>query len=200
VAQSNRLFPDHYLNEPFYKDRIAELDGDDWMEIPHDDDVVFLYESKFLSCALGPGDLLLWDSRTVHCSYPAENDSNHHDHKVEVVVGRDDKDLRSVANGLIRAATLVSMMPTDRAAQSVLEERRQAVDSSRTLTHWANKVAPLGEEKEELVAVESSCVAAMKKLPGLPTKVLLEFDDLSEAQRNLVVGNRYYYLTPPPKD
>jgi ectoine hydroxylase-related dioxygenase (phytanoyl-CoA dioxygenase family) len=186
VAQSNQLFPDHYLKEPFYKDRIVELKGDDWMEIPHDDDDVFQDETKILSCALGPGDLLLWDSRTVHCSYPAESDSN--DHKV--VVG--DENLRSVANGLIRAATLVSMMPTDRATQSVLEQRREAVDSSRTLTHWANKVAPLGEEREELVAVESSCVAAMKKLPG--PKVLLEFGDLSEAQRNLVVGNRY--MTP----
>jgi hypothetical protein len=179
------LFPQHYLDEKnpcveFYRTRLDELVGDDWMEIDPNDEII-LDPKNIISLLLQAGDLLLWDSRVAHCSYPG--------------IGSclDDDTTRAGAdagNGLIRAATTVSMMPTERASESVLWERKEAVHSSRTLTHWANKVAPLGQERPEHVALESACVESMKRWQQSQTsKVLLDFPDLTLEQKSLVVGN-----------
>ncbi len=61
---------------------------------------------------LQPGDLLLWDSRTVHCSYPG-------DYSVA------SKKSTAPRESLIRAATLVSMVPRDSASEDVLASRSQ---------------------------------------------------------------------------
>jgi Phytanoyl-CoA dioxygenase (PhyH) len=138
VARSHQYFPHHYC-EPednandsasisccsdFYRVRLDELGEDDWMEIDrYDTDV--LDPSKIISLQMQAGDLLLWDSRVAHCSYPAKEDS---------------AGSASSTDGLIRAAVAVSMMPTSRATSSTLLERKNAVHASRTLTHWANKV------------------------------------------------------------
>jgi hypothetical protein len=192
VAQSNRLFPDHYLRDrkDFYKDRLVELDGDDWMEIPHDDSAMFSDDddstNKMLfTCLLNPGDMLLWDSRTVHCSYPGDEDVG------AVVHAEQDpqaKNKTAGSRGLIRAASLVSMMPSSRATREVLDRRRQAVNRSRTLTHWADQAAFLGEERGGQAALEASHVRRIKSLQGA-AKVLLDFDDLTPDQKRLVLSN-----------
>ena len=122
---------------------------------------------------------MLWDSRTVHCSYPGRKiiDSPANGKETQTV-------------GLIRAAAAVSMMPVEDINREVLQARKDAVEQSRTLTHWANKVAPLGEEHPEHVLQENACVDFMKrrqKEDGTP-RVLLEFGDLSESQQRLVLG------------
>jgi hypothetical protein len=180
VAQSNSIFPDHYLKHQFYKDRLRELNGDDWMEVVRDDTGAF-ENREILCCQLQPGDVLLWDSRTVHCSYPGSLllDGDHIDNTADTAFSH-------AFHGLVRAATLVSMMPAERATPDVLEERRRAVDTCRTLTHWANKAAPLGDERHEEAAREGDLVSRMKSLPG--KKLLLEFADLTVEQKNLVVG------------
>jgi hypothetical protein len=75
--------------------------------------------------------------------------------------------------------------------QHVLEARKAAVMQSRTLTHWTNKVAPLGEEKLEHVQLERSRVRIMKdrQEEAGNTKVLLEYMDLTNAQKLLVTGS-----------
>jgi hypothetical protein len=197
VPQSHHLFPQHYTGASgddenslhsspclqFYHDRLEELKGDDWMEIDPLDTTV-LSPDNIISCLLGPGDLLLWDSRLVHCSYPGQSPvpksdsdiSNHHPNH----------------HGLSRAATIVSMMPQSKCSSQVLEQRRQAVDSARTLTHWANKVAPLGNEHatDKGTVEETEAVAIMKKHQATSeTKILLEFKDLSTRQQRLVIGD-----------
>jgi hypothetical protein len=187
LAQSNRLFPDHYLRKDFYKARLVELDGDDWMEIPHDDGAMFSDSTKILTCLLGPGDMLLWDSRTVHCSYPGEVVLHAEDPQAKDICSRSSGDLlHNTGRGLIRAASLVSMTPSSRATRAVLDRRRQAVDRSRTLTHWADQAALLGEERGGQVALEASRVQRIKSLTG--AKVLLDFDDLTSDQKRLLLS------------
>jgi hypothetical protein len=184
VAQSHRLFPQHYLDEKnpcvdFYRARLDEVAGDDWMEIDPNDKSI-LDPTHIISLMLQAGDILLWDSRVAHCSYPGQG----------ISADVDNSTATGAVNGLIRAATTVSMMPTVRASESVLLERKKAVHNSRTLTHWANKVAPLGEERPEHVAMESACVDTMKSWQQTrPSKVLLDFKDLTLNQQRLVVGN-----------
>jgi hypothetical protein len=191
VAKSHRLFPQHYLDEKnpcveFYQTRLDEVAGDDWMEIDPNDDII-LDPKNIISLLLQAGDLLLWDSRVAHCSYPGLGSCCDDDTRAGAGAAA-----AAAVNGLIRAATTVSMMPTESASESVLLERKEAVHSSRTLTHWANKVAPLGAERPEHVALESACVERMKRWQqsgSCKELVLLDFQDLTLDQKRLVVGN-----------
>jgi hypothetical protein len=72
--------------------------------------------------------------------------------------------------------------------QSIREKRLQTVQTSRTLTHWVDKCAPLGEERSEEVLQEKECVEYMKKIQqdGCSKKVLLSYVDLTEEQRSLI--------------
>ena len=186
VAKSHKLFPHHYTWNSddavgsnsctsFYRQRLNELKGDDWMEVDPNDSYL-LNPKNIITCLLNPGDLLLWDSRTVHCSFPGDD-------------ACEDIHDRSRDRGLIRAGGLVSMMPRSRATEEVLKGRIESVRSSRTLTHWANKCALLGEEHEEEALLESRRIEIMKSLVETDesnNKVLLGWDNLSPSQKNMV--------------
>jgi len=174
---SHRLFPEHYLqsndNKIFYKERLKEIDGDDWLEVDPHDNVLF-QSGSVVTCLLEPGDVLIWDSRTVHCSYPSE----------EKMQRKGSTPLQS--HGLIRAAGLINMIPRGKCSQAIRNERLKAIDSSRTLTHWVDKAAPLGEERSEDADKEDRCVGYMKTQQKHMNKVLLSYEDLSAAQKQLV--------------
>ena len=270
VSESHKYFPQHYTQgetvggvagagadednddgvdvSKFYNQRLQEINGDDWLEIDPNDKVL-LQPEKVVMCLLQPGDLLLWDSRLVHCSYPPlkDNDNNAHNGD-EISCRKDDAGLSS----LLRAATTITMMPTQLVLSTLMnaatvtnkrtspppqqqqddvttkeatiqpdnfdnhndldealtaaaattvalfrqlqEQRVQAVNSYRTLTHWVNKVKPLGEERPEQVALEEKRISAMMMMmrhnnnhnDGDP--VLLNFDELNESQKRLVIG------------
>ena len=205
VAQSHRKFPHHYLSHDnesssqqqrtvadFYRQRLDEVGRDDWLEIDPCD-VTLLDPSKVLSLKLAPGDVLLWDSRLVHCSYPGPSTS---------MVGPDGNSgnaavatlapLRS--GGLVRVAGLVTLMPADCTTQPILQGRYEACREMRTLTHWIDKAVTLGGERPDEVALEAQRLDAMKRWAALQgKKVLLGWDDLSEEQRRLVVGESNVY-------
>ena len=63
--------------------------------------------------------MLLWDSRTIHCSNSGTELSNN-------------------TSSLIRAASLICMMPKSLSDESVLEKRREAVDKLISTTNWTN--------------------------------------------------------------
>lgn len=177
VAHSHKHFPHHYIHdtECFYKERMVEVGTDDWLEVDPNDEIV-LQPQHVISCLLRPGDLLLWDSRTVHCSYPGD-------------VSEQMPIMWSEAHGLIRAGVLVSMIPMEQVSKSVLDQRIEAVHQSRTLTHWIDKVAPLGEERSEEVAKEASCVASMRVWQTQHGKrVLLDYNELTFEQQTLIDG------------
>eukprot|EP01065_Artemidia_motanka_P032134 TRINITY_DN39184_c0_g1_i1.p1 TRINITY_DN39184_c0_g1~~TRINITY_DN39184_c0_g1_i1.p1 ORF type:complete len:354 (+),score=84.01 TRINITY_DN39184_c0_g1_i1:65-1063(+) len=71
------------------------------------------------------GDLVLWDSRTVHCNYPGDGPD------------RDPDDL-------VRAVGYICMMPRFRASRDVLEQRREMVRQRITTSHWPNDFRRLG--------------------------------------------------------
>lgn len=194
IEKSHLSFPDHYLEEPkigcdakankspnilFYKDRLKEIDGDDWLEIdPYDKEI--LDPGKIFSCMLGPGDVLIWDSRLVHCSYPASVQGSK--------MAEDDVLSMHERYGFIRTAGLVNMIPRSKVCDQTRSQRKEAINSCRTLTHWVDKVAPLGEERSEEAKKEKTCIEFMKEWQARSNrrKVLLSFEDLTEEQRQLV--------------
>jgi hypothetical protein len=181
VLDSHRLFPDHYTTSDtrnyFYAKRLEELNGDDWMEIDPTDERV-LVRNKVVSICLKAGDMLLWDSRMVHCSYPPSASVIHQQEPLTKVNG-------TTPPLFLRAATLVSMMSQHRVSPATLKCRKAAVHASRTLTHWVDKAAELGAERSEDSRHEEETVAFIRRqYPG----VLLGWDDLTTQQQRLVSG------------
>jgi hypothetical protein len=211
VEKSHLFFPHHYLEDRssnqdnhqdnknddnddndgilprlFYKERLREINGDDWLEIdPYDKEL--LDPANVISCMLGPGDIIIWDSRLVHCSYPATTREER-----EVANSDSDGEVMKLLNnkhGFIRTAGLVNMIPRSKVSDQTRCQRIEAINRCRTLTHWVDKVAPLGEERSEEAQKEQRCIEFMKQWKGSRkdrSKVLLCYEDLSKDQRNLV--------------
>ena len=63
--------------------------------------------------------MIMWDSRTAHCSAPALEDTQ--------------------ASGLLRMASLVCMMPRRLAPEDVIERRKQAPLDVTSTTNWSDR-------------------------------------------------------------
>jgi len=63
--------------------------------------------------------VIMWDSRTAHCSAPALEDTQ--------------------ASGLLRMASLVCMMPRRLAPEDVIERRKQAPLDVTSTTNWSDR-------------------------------------------------------------
>jgi len=104
-----------------YPDRLARIDSTiDHFRFPADDPL--LAETPPIMCHMEPGDLLLWDSRTVHCSSPGTG---------EVHTTPD--------TALVRAASLVCMMPRSRSNDRVIAKRRAALETRTSTTNWSDR-------------------------------------------------------------
>lgn len=79
----------------------------------------------FVQVRAKAGDMILWDSRTLHCGRPGTREMK-------------DKDW----GRLSRLALCVSMMPNERVSTETLKARLHAHYNCTTLTHWANHVRP----------------------------------------------------------
>jgi hypothetical protein len=250
VMGSHRKFPDHYLQQKskppppppkkssekspesststsfddvdmFYYERLKEINGDDWLEIDPNDEILLQKESVIM-CLLGAGDMIVWDSRLVHCSYPGkerkpstttttttaicDEDNNNALEEDSTQEEEERNELKRL--GLTRAAGLVNMIPRVNCSIDIHNQRIQAIQNARTLTHWVDKASPLGEERNKEVELEQQRVQCMwnyyhdsswllddekvdeEKVYPTPIqqkqRILLSLDDLTAEQRNLV--------------
>lgn len=114
-----------------YPERLGRIDsGIDHFRFPKDDPQ--LIDSPPIMAHMHAGDMLLWDSRTIHCSSsgvaPASGQS---------MTGVDSNQLPEPQ--LIRAASLVCMMPKSRSSESVIAQRRSAIQSRTSTTNWSDR-------------------------------------------------------------
>ena len=115
IPGSHKFFKD--LTDE-YHERLSKLPLEiDHFRFPNDDPK--LSSDKAVMCHMEPGDMLLWDSRTIHCSNSGTS-------------------LDQETNTLIRAASLICMMPKYLTSEDVLEQRREAVDKLISTTNWTN--------------------------------------------------------------
>lgn len=119
VPRSHRLFeaiPDRYT------ERLARIPSSiDHFRFPADDPQ--LAATPPIMCHLDAGDMLLWDSRTIHCSTPGEPIASDHGH----------------ADELVRAVSLVCMMPRARSNERVIAKRRAAITNRTSTTNWSDR-------------------------------------------------------------
>ncbi len=154
IPGSHKWFPDIPTR---YGERLERLP--DWLDhfrFPADDPR--LQDTPPIMCHMEAGDMMLWDSRTVHCSSPGLEPAPPSD--------RD-------APALIRAASLVCMMPKSSATDELIAQRRAAVGTVTSTTNWCDRFFSTDDYPEMLNAD-----LGRFHLPAAP--------DLTEHQRALV--------------
>jgi hypothetical protein len=128
------VLPGSHLRHQNYTNRILDgydplqrkmYESRDYVSVPADDPILAAIASRFVSCRAG--DLVLWDSRTVHCNTPA----------VHTPAGA--RHNRSAEANLTRITPYVCMTPRAHAADKVLQLRREAVRKQQTCTHWPHE-------------------------------------------------------------
>lgn len=82
---------------------------------------------KPIMCHLEVGDLLLWDSRTIHCSAPSL------------------KEPETMRPELLRAVSLICMMPRSKCPEEVRQRRKRAPLLLNSTTNWSNVWVPLDD-------------------------------------------------------
>lgn len=103
-------------HQRFLDELVPMMTGDrDYFRIPEGSS---LLDEPRLLVKCSAGDLILWDSRTAHCSAPAT------DWPV------------SLPSRLLRVAGYVCMVPKTFADKEVLTSRRLAYENKVTTTHW----------------------------------------------------------------
>ncbi|CAF1605803.1 unnamed protein product [Rotaria sp. Silwood1] len=114
--------------------RFRELDevtkeSRDFIKIPNDHSIIT--RGKLVHCQAG--DLVLWDSRMVHCNSPA----------IAIEERAKDEPI-----DLLRIVAYVSMSPTsfvcDQSLEEFREKRKQMVENNLTLTHWSTEFVVSG--------------------------------------------------------
>jgi hypothetical protein len=102
-----------------YPTRLGRLPPDlDHFRFPADDPL--LRGAGPIICRLEAGDMLLWDSRTIHCSSASLEPP-------------------AAEQALMRAISLVCMMPRRLTPPEVLEQRRRAVEGVISTTNWTDR-------------------------------------------------------------
>ncbi|MEM7216807.1 MAG: phytanoyl-CoA dioxygenase family protein [Pseudomonadota bacterium] len=116
-----------------YVARLARIHSSiDHFRFPNDDPL--LANTQPIQAHMEAGDMLLWDSRTIHCSGPGSE------------TPPDDKQL-------LRAASLICMMPRSKSNPEVIERRKRAVADRTSTTNWSD-VFVNADEFPQITAVE----------------------------------------------
>mmetsp|Transcript_32466 Transcript_32466/g.62523 ORF Transcript_32466/g.62523 Transcript_32466/m.62523 type:complete len:577 (+) Transcript_32466:134-1864(+) len=110
------------------------------------------------------GDLVLWDSRTVHCNAPALSSPT-------------DKGVAD--DELLRAVLYVCMTPAERATEEVLRLRRRSFIAGVGTTHWPHTFVPLGNRGLIVDYLDSISDAQVDEIMAR----------LDPVQRRLIGGN-----------
>jgi hypothetical protein len=136
-----------------YPERLSRIHPKiDHFRFPNDD--VLLADTQPIICHMEAGDLMLWDSRTIHCSSPGlETPTNDRE--------------------LLRAASLICMMPKSKSNPDVIEMRKAAVQNLTSTTNWSDRFIN-ADEFPDVAAVGKNAF----NLPPVPA--------LNSNQRKLV--------------
>ncbi len=130
VPGSHRRFPEI---PGAYEERLARIHPSiDHFRFPNDDPL--LADTRPVQAHMEAGDLLLWDSRTIHCSSPGSGEP-------------------AGDSALLRAASLVCMMPRAKSNPEVISRRKAAVATRTSTTNWSDRFID-ADQFPQILAVE----------------------------------------------
>jgi hypothetical protein len=149
-----------------------------WLPIPSGDPEL-AGPKRLVGCRAG--DLVLWDSRTVHCSVPGSVTSAKRPSAAaasEAAAGP--------GRGLARVAALVAMTPRAFATEEVLALRRAAVPLARTLSHWPPEFHVMDEALDGLGGAGAGARPPTDADAARRRGLVAGLSDLTPEQRRLV--------------
>ena len=127
-----------------YPERLSRIHPKiDHFRFPKDDPL--LADAEPIICHMEAGDMMLWDSRTIHCSSPG------------LETPADDQQL-------FRAASLICMMPKAKSNADVIAKRKAAVNTLTSTTNWSDRFINADEFPDVMSAEKNKY-----KLPPVPT-------------------------------
>jgi len=116
-----------------YPDELAEVrEDEDFFGVPEGDP---LFGRAAVMAHLAVGDLLIWDSRTLHCNRSGLPEPTLLCEDPALGSRATPRQLPAASCRLLRAAAFVCMVPWSRASRSVLGQRRLAVQEGLTTAH-----------------------------------------------------------------
>ena len=137
------LIPEHY------EERLSRIHPSiDHFRFPKDDPL--LSDTQPIVALMEPGDLMIWDSRTIHCS----------SHGIERPPNSDD---------LLRVGSLICMMPKSKSNTKVIEQRKEAVVNRTSTTNWSDRFIN-ADEFPQILAVEDRQKYQWPAVPELNEK------------------------------
>jgi len=140
----------------------AAMNDADYVAVPEPNFNPAVRGARLVSC--NAGDLVLWDSRTVHCNTPSP------DPQPSANDGAPEQDHCE----LLRAVGYVCMTPRRWASQDTLRMRRRAFAAKVGSTHWPHEFKPLANleclkhvsEAQVARALEDECNPRVVELIG----------------------------------
>jgi len=99
--------------------------------VPVDEDEPLLSNGALLLCAEA-GDLILWDSRTIHCNSPA------------LIETTEVEDKSSFPNKLLRVCGYICMTPSRFATPEVIAMRKKGYIDNVSTSHWPHSFTTAG--------------------------------------------------------
>ena len=122
----------HKGHEAFSRRHPSAAVQGDFLIVP-DEDPLLTEATGFHMIRAAPGDLILWDSRTIHCNGPAI-------HPPESAPA--DVHMPRLPNELLRLVGYVCCTPSAWVAKAVAHKRAQAAIEKTTSTHWPHAFIP----------------------------------------------------------
>lgn len=127
-----------------YEERLSRIHSSiDHFRFPKDDPL--LSDTQPIVALMEPGDLMIWDSRTIHCS----------SHGIEEPPNSSD---------LLRVGSLICMMPKSKSNEGVISKRKQAVEDCTSTTNWSDRFIN-ADEFPQILSVDDR---AKYKWPSKP--------------------------------
>eukprot|EP00929_Paragymnodinium_shiwhaense_P002828 TRINITY_DN10313_c0_g1_i1.p1 TRINITY_DN10313_c0_g1~~TRINITY_DN10313_c0_g1_i1.p1 ORF type:complete len:397 (-),score=69.87 TRINITY_DN10313_c0_g1_i1:322-1512(-) len=144
--------------------RFAKSWGD-FVPLPAGDDSLAVGGQLIMAQA---GDLILWDSRTIHCNTPSLKACS----EGENVPGEGGEELPGAAASpdgqsqpeLLRQVAYVCMTPAAWASQEVLRRRQEAYVQNTSTSHWPHKFVSGGSAPPDTPPNDPTCISAEQRL------------------------------------
>ena len=154
-----------------YPEQVRSRDGDDFFSLPRaaarrDGLLGGDGGGRHVVVHLEAGDLLCWDSRTVHCSWPGDG-------LLDEPGAPPAKADQLPTDRLARAALYVSFTPRSLVPPDVAAKRRQAVADGATTTHWASVCRRRDIVPKDMSDYERSRFRAQPTPPLSPEALML---------------------------
>lgn len=122
------------------------------------------------------GDLLLWDSRTIHCNTPAlQSPTIDPSHELDIP-------------RLLRVACYVCMGPARFATKEVIAQRIQGFENNESTSHWPHEYHRAG------VALPGTPLKCFEKAPKMQQDLIRGSKNKQRPWETLVQGLRNWWM------